>query len=749
MIEKGSMRLKTILLLVSLPFFLGTSFGATPAQSVNPFIGTAASNVSGDAVPGGKGGATQPAAVVPFGMVQIGPDTDRPETSGYNFANSSIRNFSLTHLSGPGCRSTGEVAFMPFSGAPNWPLPSASKFSKKNESASAGLYHVRFDGGLSVDLTATERTGMVRMRFPSQDKTVGVLFNTGINGDGKTTGLVRATGPRTLVGEVRGSKFCNAKGTYMVYFAVEFDRDIESFDFENDLAKIVFSDSGKPLLMKVGISYVSTAGAELNLRSENPGHDFDAVRGWALSKWEKALSVIEIDPKASSDLKTIFYTALYHSLLHPNLGGDVDGRYLGFDNKIHRSERPYYQTFSGWDIYRSQVQLLAFLFPDRASDIAQSMVTAGEECGSFPKWAINNVEANIMSGDPGAMIVANLAAFGAEDFDHNSALAIMKRNSTDPKANCQGHTTRWGAADYINRGFIPEPVKEGNWSTASIMLELVSADFAIGNYAYDHGDFEFAKSMVYRSTNWRKLWDPSTKLVRPLDTNGQRIADFSATSRKGFMEGNSAQYTWMVPHDLSTLVEVMGGDEATKSRLDDFLSQTNAGQSAPYLYLGNEPAFGVPWIYLWAHCPWAAQKSIRKLLSQEFKNGPSGLTGNDDLGALSSWYVWNSLGLYPALPGIAGVVIGSPAFSEIKITPEGRRPLRLLAPKTEEAPYVAALSVGGKSWSRTWISLRALRDAGELSFTMSATPAPWGSEKGAEPPSLKQGVPIRWPIGQD
>lgn len=718
---------------------------------VNPFIGTGPSNVTGEAVPGGKGGATQPAAVVPFGMVQLGPDTDRPETSGYDFDDIAIRSFSMTHMSGPGCRNMGEVAFMPFLGESVWPAPDQNKFLKVNESASPGHYSVVLENGVRIDLTASVRTGMAKLSFGSADpaRQVGVIFNTGIHGVGKTSGTVEFTGPRTLRGQIQGGGFCNSKGRYQVYFAVEFDRDISAQSFESNLAKMSFVDTGAPLLMKVGISLTSLENAELNLKTENPTFDFEGLRADASADWEKALSTVTVDPKAELTSKRIFYTALYHSLLHPNIGSDVDGSYMGYDQKIHQSDRPYYVNFSGWDIYRSQVQLLAFLFPDRASDIAQSLVTAGVQCGSFPKWGLNSVETNIMSGDPGSLTIANLYAFGAKNFDHETALKIMKKLVSDPTMNCQGHRTRWGMDKYLTYKYIPEPVAAGNWSSASIVLELANADFAIGNYAYALSEREFGTEMIKRSTWWRNLWDSSTKLVRPKDERGKWIEAFTPTTQKGFMEGNSAQYTWMVPHDLATLVKVMGGDLETRQRLDFFLSKSNAGQAAPHLYLGNEPAFNVPWIYLWAHDPASTQRVVRELMRSEFRDGPGGLTGNDDLGALSSWYVWSAMGMFPALPGVPGVVIGSPAFERMVITPEKRLSLIIEAPGAEKNFYVRSVKIGERSWERTWVTLFTLFSSRKLSFEMSPVPESWGSGEKNTPPSLLTGEPIELPFGRD
>lgn len=706
---------------------------ATPADDVDPFIGTGPGAVQGEAVPGGIGGATQPAAVVPFGMVQLGPDTDRPETSGYSYPNSAIRAFSLTHMSGPGCRNMGDVALMPFAdeSAPRGPIA----FSHADEKASAGFYEVTLASGVRVELTATERTGVARFTFPASTigKRVGFTIDVSRTGVGPTIGKIEFVNANALLGELSAGDFCNSKKMYPLSFAMVFDRDSVSRTFANGVAKISFVNDGRPLVLKTGISYVSKLGAANNLK-ESSKSTFDSVRAEARAKWDLALSTIEIE---TTDLKArrSFYTALYHSLLHPNIGSDTDGSYRGFDQAIHKnSSRPHYVNFSGWDVYRSQVQLLAFLFPERASHIVDSLVESGAQCGALPKWALNSVETNIMVGDPGALIVANMFAFGARGFDTKTALTLIKRSATDPRANCQGAPVRYGLAEYDAKGFIPNT--PSLWGSAAFALEYAVADYGIAQFASALGDVKFAESMQQRSGNWRNIFDPSTGRIRPRMTDGSWLAPFDESSTTGFVEGNSAQYTWMIPHDVSKLISMMGGDAVAIQRLDDFMSKTNAGQKSPYLYLGNEPSFGVPWLYLWAHAPSKTQKAVRDLLANDFGVGPSGLTGNDDLGALSSWAVWASLGLFPAIPGRGVLVIGSPAFSKIVIKPVGRPSLTITAPGAETEVYVAALGRDGQAWDRAWMDAAEWTQSRELTFTMDAAPRAWGSQSGAEPPSL-------------
>lgn len=716
-------------------FSARAALSPSPTELVNVFVGTAPANVK-DAVSGGKGGATFPGAVVPFGMVQLGPETNAPERSGYNYLDSHIKHFSFTHMSGPGCSNMGEVPFIPYRGEDAiWPKPTDHSFSHANELAEPGYYKVKFDDATVVELTATTRTGTVRVDFPQAKvgEEVGFLFNTSFTAVSPSTGIIKYKNDRQFSGYMKGGGFCRSKSSYDVFFSFDVSQPAIRREFKNGVAKIGFRYEGKPVLLKLGLSYVSEKNAGLNLQAEQSSFDFDKTKREASLEWHNALSTIRVDGSTAEKQK-IFYTSLYHSLLHPNIGSDVNGEYKGFDFKTRvNPNRPYYVNFSGWDIYRSQVQLLALLFPKRASDIANALVRAGEQCGSYPKWSLNNVETNIMIGDPGALTVANLHAFGAKDFDTGSALKLMKHSALNPNAACQGAPTRSGSADYMKYGYIPN--KDTNRFSAAITLELVSADYGIAQFAKSVGDANFASQMQKRSGTWRNLWDSSTQLIRPKLTDGSWLNPFNPNSDVGFCEGNAVQYTWMIPHDVTELVKRMGGDEKTNARLDAFLSDLNAGQFSPNMYIGNEPAFGVPWIYLWTHSPHKTQEAVRRIMESQFKDEPGGLAGNDDLGALSSWYVWGALGMYPAIPGASGLVVGSPTFANIVITPEGAaKSIKITAPGADKLAYVSSLKLGEAPWTSTWIPLGELFKGGRLEFGMNAKPQMWGSSVDAKPP---------------
>jgi len=726
------------LLLISLTFlsvgFVSLAVHAAAIDDVDPFIGTGPSVIGGVSVPGGHSGATQPAATVPFGMVQLGPDTDHPETSGYSFTNQAIRDFSFTHLSGAGCGNTAEFGFLPFIGGVGTAGPQPVSFSHIAERASPGLYDVTLANNIRVELTATDRTGVARVTFPQSSVGQWVGFTVSVNraGTGRAGGDITFVDPTHAVGNIRTGGFCNSKTSYLIFASIETSQPAAQQTFVNGVATFLYKNDGRPLELKVGLSYFSRAGAQANREAETKDLSFDQVLEQARTKWTQALSTIQVTTTDEAARRS-FYTAFYHSLLHPNIGSDVDGHYVGFDQHgYQKTNRVRYINFSGWDIYRTQVQLISLLFPKRASDIVSSLVDTGAECGALPKWALANTETNIMDGDPPAIIIANMYAFGAKDFDTAKAFALMKKSATDPGASCQGHLERPDLEDYARLAYVPYDHFGGGTATS---LEYSSADFALAKFSEAIGESAFAIEMKKRSAGWQSLFDPSTKLIRPLDSAGNWLTPFDAVTMDGFVEGNAAQYTWMIPFDVATLISKMGGEAAMIQKLDAFMSQTNAGMKLPNLYLGNEPGFGVPWLYLWAHAPSKTQAGVRDLFAREFLAGPNGLPGNDDLGATSAWAVWAAVGLYPAIPGSGVLVIGSPAFSQIVITPETHAPMTLRAPSAESNVFVQTLSLDGQPWTRTWLTVDEFNQHREMNFTMSATPQAWGTQAGAEPPS--------------
>ena len=704
--------------------------GPKPADFVNPFIGTELSEIvrPGDAVPGGKSGATQPSASVPFGLVQVGPDSAKPIVSGYHFSDSAVRNFSLTHLSGPGCPNMGEMPFLPIIGPSTWGVASPSGLQKQTEVARPGLYSVQLTNGISVELTATERTAMGRFTYPASasGQDIGVLIHSGLTAMGPAVGQMRIVDSQHFVGHQTSGNFCWTHAAYDVFYALEFDHPAVKTTVNGGVAQILFKNDGSPLNMKVGLSLVSEDGARKNLEAENNASNFETIRDLAFDKWNQALSKIEAETTASGNELTVFYTALYHSLMHPNIGADVDGTYRGLNGQLFRAQHhTHYVTFSGWDIYRSQVPLLAFLFPERASEIAQSYVNSGLECGAMPKWALNSTEANVMVGDPGAIILAGFYEFGAKNFDTKYALQLIRKSSLDPAAACNQRREVPDLESYSSYGYIP--FAANHFGSAATTLELNSADYASSEFARDVGDQSFSDQMSKRSRNWKNLWDPSTKSIRPKLADHSWMTPFSPASTDGYVEGNAEQYTWMIPFDLAELVVRMGGDQTVVARLDRFFTEFNAGLKAPRSYIGNEPGFGVPWTYLWAHAPARTQSTVRAMMKREFRNEPSGLAGNDDLGALSSWYVWAALGMYPVIPGQGGLAIHGPAFSKITIHRSQKADLVITAPHTEANLFVNSLKLDGTATSNPWLSVDALSRLSRLEFSMSSTEQTWGS----------------------
>ncbi|HWW77102.1 MAG TPA: GH92 family glycosyl hydrolase, partial [Pyrinomonadaceae bacterium] len=571
--------------------------GADLAAYVNPFVGTGNSPLP-DYLGGNSSGNTFPGATLPFGMVQFSPDSEKgfgPDYRGsYVYDDSTIRGFSLTHLSGPGCPVFGDVPFMPVvGGVKTSPATDTgayvAKFSHERENASPGFYEVALDGGVRVSLTATTRTGFGVFSFP-EGSDATMLVNVSRNATGVQEAEWRVEGDRRLSGYVASGGFCGARNRYVVYFAAEFERPFSSYGIwegERVLpgvspAKgnktggfVTFAPSAPNVVrMKVGVSYVSAENARANLRTENPGWDFERVRAAARARWNEALSRMEARGGTEGE-RRVFYTALYHALLHPTTFGDADGSYLGFDEKIHRAPgRTQYTNFSGWDIYRSQIPLVALLFPEEASDMAQSLVNAAEQGGALPLWPVANDESGAMYGDPSTASIASAYALGARGFDTRAALRLMVRNAKDPAAKSRTYAARPGLADYLKYGYVPMEQK-GLRGSPSVALEYETSDFALAQFAKSQGDPQTHREMMRRAQWWTRLFDPVNKYIRGRWRDGSWLPGFDFKemlykpelpwrydSHKSYVEGNAAQYTWMIPHNLRGLFERIGGNEA-------------------------------------------------------------------------------------------------------------------------------------------------------------------------------------------
>lgn len=731
------------------------AMGADPADMVNPFIGTT------------YGGDTFPGPDYPFGMIQWGPDTSsQPAGGGYEYADRKITGFSLTHLSGPGCPVMNDVGILPMTGEISDPRHASITFTHVQEHASPGWYDVLLDDNmdLAVSMTSTLRTGLAAFRFPGKTP-AHVLFNLAHSGTSVLAASIAFHGDREFSGFVTSGGFCGMPGQYTVYFAGEFDAPFEASGTwtgstlhagEREVtgadtgAWVDFGTAHRTVKTRVAISFVDLAGARNNLRTEATSWDLNLVHARAARAWRVALGHAAIEGGTDAEQHS-FWTALYHSLLHPNVISDADGRYPGFDGKIHSVSRGHreYGNWSGWDVYRTQLQLLGFLFPREASDMVRSLLDADDEMGWLPRWALVNDETAVMNGDPGPSLIADAYFFGARDFDTRKALRAMVHGASAlPVSPGQGwYQERNDVDEYLRLGYV-DSHRQNSVSHvpngASETLEYAISDFAVAAFARDRGDMQTYRTFLRRSGNWANLFDASQGLVEPRDEQGRFVVTASGDEGQlGFQEGNAAQYTWVVPQDQSGLIRAMGGDAAALRGLNTFFSalpEHDGDWGTPYIGLNNEPSFGAPFLYLSAHEPSRAQSIVRLIETKYFDNAPGGEPGNDDLGAMSALYVWETSGFYPQTPGTATLDLASPLFTHVDLRSEDGRRILVDAPNARaDAPYVRALRVNGHPFSKTWVTAPK-RGTLHLTYDLGSAPAAWGSAKGGEPPSYDAGV---------
>lgn len=795
--------------LAALAFLLARGAAAAgPAELVNPLIGTA------------NGGDVFPGASAPFGMVQFSPE-ESPDTTrkrpliagpgGYEYKLDRIRGFGLTNVSGWGCAGgAGDAPLMPVTTAvtsspsDDFRWSYSTTFSHANETAQAGRYRVKLDNGVAVDLTTTLRTGAGRFSFPA-GRPANVLIRASDSEVGSEDAHVHVDpAPRTVSGEVTSGNFCgyldreDRKSYYTLHFVAVFDQPFTEHGVWRDGqvtrggleasggttygakgfppkgrgsgAWVGFDPSrdGGVVNVRIGVSYVSEANARANLQAEDAaGTPYAAVAARAQADWDRRLGQIAIGGGAA-DQRTVFYTALYHALLTPNLISDVDGEYPGMDRSVHRLEGGQgvqYANFSGWDVYRSQFQLLAWLDPKLGSDIGQSLFNqANQNGGAWDRWTHETGAAHVMNGDPAAPALADLWAFGARGFDAHGALVSLVSAADRPTAAdlsnagcpvvCAGE--RPGLDRWLKLHFIPTGAPQ--WGGAADTLEDVTAEFAISTLAARLGDPATAERFLGRAQYWRNVFNPKAApdggymqnrnpdgtwaLVHDGDGDKGPAKPFTPATEDGFVEGTAAQYVWMVPFNARGLFDAMGGVERARTRLDGLFytpdgAMAVTGAGPLHSELNNEPSIGVPWLYDYAGEPWKTQELVRRVEDTLWVDRPDGIPGNDDLGAMSSWYVWAALGLYPEAPGRAELVLGSPLFDaavvhraagDVRITARGGGAGR---------PYVQALQVDGAPASRPWLPESFALHGGRLDVQLGDAPnRNWGAAPDAAPPSF-------------
>lgn len=759
---------KSALFYIVLLMFGATSICAqsvkSPVDYVNPMIGT-------DGM-----GHTFPGACVPFGAVQLSPDTDttphnidgkyQPDVykycAGYQYADSSIVGFSHTHMSGTGHSDLGDILIMPTTGELKLTPGSKenpdegyrSRFSHDSEKATPGYYEVMLeDYGIKAQLTTTQRVGVHKYTFPKDEIGRIILdLNHGIyNYDGKTLWASIRVENETLL---TGYRITNGWArTNYVYFAISFSQPITNYGYK-DHQRILYNgfwrkfdvnnnfpemagrkvvsyfefdtESNQEVVVKVALSATSTEGALRNLMAETADKDFEMIASEAAAQWSEQLSSIEVD--GTEDQKAMFYTSYYHTMINPSIYMDVDGKYRGLDQNIHQAEGfRNYTIFSLWDTYRAEHPFLMLMKPAEARDMVMSMIRHQQQSvhGLLPIWSHMANDNWCMSGYHATSVLADAITKGA-DIDVQEALKAMVTTSNVHYFD--------GIGDYIELGYVP---LEATGTAASTTLEYCYDDWTIYQTALKAGDENLAKQYRERALNYRNLFDKELGFARPRYRNGEFKPEFDVlqTHGEGFIEGNSWNFSFHVPHDVFGLINQMGGEKEFLRKLDDLFEMhlpeeyyaanediTSECIIGGYVH-GNEPSHHIPYLYAWTSQPWKTQYWVREVMNKMYKNHIRGLGGNDDCGQMSAWYIFSAMGFYPVCPGSDQYVLGAPYIPYAKLQLENGKVFEIKAEGvSDKMRYVKSVKLNGEPYSKTYITHADIVNGGVIEFTMSATP---------------------------
>ncbi len=766
------------------------------AAEVNPFVGTES---EGNAYPG---------ATLPFGMVQLSPDnTNTYASTSYSKNAQRAWGFSHRHINSAGCPAAGEILVTPTISAAPRTARAYTNFKAGTERAEAGYYDVTLNstapvGEVRAELTATTRTGEHRYTFPATT-TANLSFNVGQTLNSAGASSVTWVDATTLEGYAEGGGFCGSTAKQRVYFSATFDRAPTGVGTwtgstytagrmtntvtagGNGAVATFDTTADRDVEVSLGMSFVSVDGARANRVAEATDDgaqvSFDTIRARAREAWNAELGRIAID--ASAEQRVVFYTQLYKTLISPTIGSDVDGRYFGMDQAVHKAEgdRPYYQTFSLWDTYRTQAALQALLVPERTRDIVRSMYAHRVEGGWLPRWSLGAIETNVMAGDPVTPWLAENFALGTVPADIADGLwADLIENATTTPPATVASVGRRSAEFYRANGHVPFYGElEGGLGAqfeeyrhaGSATLELAQADASIGAAAARTGRFDDVESFLAKGRNWRNLWNPAVTttggfkgVVNAKRPTGafQTVADTASVLTSGFHEGVAFQYQWMVPQDVTGLQEVMGGRDGFIQRLDYYfdLPQLVAapgvspntwarGGSSYYTTVrynpGNEPTIMNAWLYNNVGQPWKTNDVLAANLNR-FPNTPANGVGNDDLGTLSAWYVMASLGFQPVMPGTGILALNAPKVQAATIRPEGsdRAFTITAAGANEKLPsYIRGVTLNGRAQTATWYDASAIQNGGSIVFDLvdSSAGLTWGTAAADLLPSVSEQPP--------
>ena len=694
------------------------------ADFVNPMIGTAG------------GGNTFPGALVPWGMVSVSPHNDLGAPSGYSYGRPSIYGFGHVHLSGTGCPDLGSVLLMPSTG-PVVPDPEKWKSAYDSEKASPGYYAVHLRAcDVLAEMTATVHAGLSRYSFPPRSGDADILLDVShrLTTDPVTLkspvfeSHVRILSNSEVEGSTQSGDFCSpfSGNKQTVYFVARFSKPAASFGtWKKGSLKVSKEESGgdigaffrfstaggEPLEVKVGVSYVSVENARLNLETEIPGWDFDALHAQAVRSWEEAFSRFQLKGGTDGE-RTLFYTALYHALIHPSVFSDVNGQYQGMNHTGVQTAKDYtrYDVFSLWDTYRDLHPFLGLFYPERDLDMTRSLVEMAKEGGFLPKWELAGNETHVMVGCPAVPVILDTYRQGLRDFDVASAYAAMVKSLTPSKDN----KTYGGLKSLLQYGYIPKDDDSGDWLWGSVSTSLeYSYDFwCLAQMAKDLGNKGDYDKYIHLSGVYRNFYDPATGFLRPRNRDGSFFAPFDPTATccdqswpnnggPGYVEGSAWQYLFFAPQDMDGLRMLFGGDGVFAKRLEECFEGGHYDAT-------NEPDLAWPYLFDFAsdHA-WQAQAQVRALMGKYYKTGPDGIPGNDDCGAMSAWYLFSALGFYPVCPGSNQYQVGSPLFQQVdvhldkKFYPGGLLTLKTIG-DSDKNVYVQSIQVDGLDYKKTF-----------------------------------------------
>lgn len=725
------MKLKEIIY-AALAFFVCSSCSSgkqSPVDYVDPFIGT------------GFHGHTYPGATVPFGAVQLSPDTragNWDACAGYHYDDATLKGFSHTHLSGTGCIDLGDILFRPTTqkldlAAEN--IYQSAAFSHKDEKASAGYYSVLLkDEGIKAELTATTHVGIHRYTFPS-GKEASVIIDLAHLLDNEY--IYGATLEQTAANEIAGMRRTRGwTDNQYVYFVAQFSKPFKAVEFVQDKkmisaetkltgtdlqALLSFDDSdGEPVVAKVGLSIVSEENARENLEAEVADFNFDAVRTAARSAWEQALSAITVEGGNTDDLKN-FYTAMYHAMVVPNVVSDVNGEYRRHDMQIGQSPKgeKQYSTFSIWDTFRAWNPLMTLIDTTLVNNMVNSYLNIYDASGELPIWPLSAGETGTMIGYHSVSVIADAYLKGIRGFDAEKALNAMIVSSEKNKK---------GADYYIKYGFIPSNIKK---ESISCLLEFAYDDWCIARMAQAMGKEDVYQKYIERSQNYINVFDGSTKFFRPKRMDGNWETPFNPVEiGRAYTEATAWQYRFFVPHDVYGMVQLFGGKEEFVAALDSIFTVESevdgdlvdiTGLIGQYVH-GNEPSHHIAYLYDYVGQPWKTQEMTRRLLHEMYQPTPEGVIGNEDCGQMSAWYILSSLGLYSVCPGSNEFTLTSPLFEKAVVTLAGGKTLTILANNPKKNIYISKVELNGKQIDTNFITYEQLMEGGELRFTLSDKP---------------------------